>query len=93
MEKILRENSSTKFNLDISVFSSDKIIKILSKLDKSKSIGVDGIHPWVLINCREVIGRILSKIFTKSYISGLIPIKWKHANITPIPKRGNSNAD
>lgn len=84
--------NNMRFEIDyLEVFSRYNIEKLIKTTDKNKSIGYDNIHPWVLSECSDVISRILELIFIQSYKTGRLPVSWKLANITPIPKRGNSN--
>ena len=52
-------------------------------------MGVDGVHPHVLKECASKFAEPLSIIYTESIKSGLIPEKWKEANISPIFKKGS----
>ena len=42
------KRTEVKFELDLSVFSQEKIYSTLTKLEKFKTPGTDGIHPFVL---------------------------------------------
>jgi hypothetical protein len=48
--------------------SANKIIALLQKLDGSKAIGDDGVHPMVLKNAAEGFVTSLKIIFDKSYL-------------------------
>jgi hypothetical protein len=72
-------------------FSQRKIELELKKLDKSKSTGVDNVHPLVLKKCSESCSPGLNLIFVKSFESGIVPEKWKEANVSPIFKSGKKN--
>jgi hypothetical protein len=61
----------------------------LSKLDGNKSVGPDGIHPFVLKQCALSISYPICLICLKSLMSGVVPDEWKTANITPVFKSGN----
>ena len=58
-------------------------------LDSNKAIGVDGIHPHVLISCAKSFASPLRIIFEASLEQGKIPKQWKLVNVTPINKSGN----
>jgi hypothetical protein len=75
-------------NIQLENFSPTHIQNELCKLDVDKSPGGDGIHPFVLKNCAPIIAKILSVIFTASFIMGIVPDAWKDANITPLFKKG-----
>jgi hypothetical protein len=71
------------------IFDPIDIEERLSKLNPSKSIGPDQIHPYVLRECSLSLSFPLSRIFQKSMNSGTVPSDWKLANITPIFKSGS----
>ena len=81
------ENRTTKC-CPIPVITEHEVYKRLVELDIYKSIGVDGVNPHVLLNCAQSLSKPLCFIFNHSLISGVCPIKWKQANITPIFKKG-----
>ncbi|KFV76362.1 RNA-directed DNA polymerase from mobile element jockey, partial [Struthio camelus australis] len=60
----------------------------LSKLDRHKSMGPDGMHPRALRQLADVIARPLSITFERSWQSGEAPEDWKKANVTPVFKKG-----
>ncbi|PKU27117.1 rna-directed dna polymerase from mobile element jockey-like [Limosa lapponica baueri] len=66
----------------------ESVCELLRELDPYKSTGPDIIHPRVLRELANVIARMLSIIFKKSWRSGDIPEDWKKANVTPIFKKG-----
>ena len=74
----------SSMKLDLSVTA---VVKVLSKLKVVKSPGPDGIHPRVLYELRDTLGRPLSKIFLSSLNRGEIPDDWKCVNITAIHKK------
>ena len=72
----------------INSFDYSIVRKQLSTLNRHKSQGPDGGHPYVLRECADVFSLILSLFFEKSYAECTVPIAWKDANITPIHKKG-----
>lgn len=70
-------------------FTVDDLTSRLSKLDSSKSTGVDGIHPRVLKECAAEFAKPLKLIYELSLRSGCIPRRWKLANVTPLFKKGS----
>ena len=51
-------------------------------------MGPDIIHPRVFRELADIIARLLSIIFEKSWRSGDVPEDWKKANVTPSYKKG-----
>ncbi|CAF0714797.1 unnamed protein product [Brachionus calyciflorus] len=49
--------TEVKFELNLSVFCEEKIYSTLKKLEKFKTPGTDGIHPFVLNKCPKVLSR------------------------------------
>ena len=66
-----------------------KIDKLLGLLDKSSSMGPDGVHPFILKRCQKELIKPLSMIFNVSLMNGTLPEIWKTANIKPIFKGGS----
>ena len=63
----------------------------LDKLKVGKSPGPDEIHPKFLYELRNELVRPLTKLFTLSLNSGIIPQEWKDAVVTPLFKKGNKS--
>jgi len=91
------ENRSVEFDRvtssispKVEILSSD-IEKRLARLDGSKSLGVDNVHPHVLKNCASSLKTPLEIIFRKSLTTGEVPNLWRRANITPLFKSGGRN--
>nr|XP_047127816.1 uncharacterized protein LOC124808654 [Hydra vulgaris] len=59
----------------------------LQALDKSKSVGFDFVHPYVLKKCSSSISNPLYLIFKKSMETGTLPDMWKKANVMPLFKK------
>ena len=53
---------------------------------KSSAPGPDGIPHWIWRNCALYLAPIITRILNFSLSQQYVPLKWKLANITPIPK-------
>ena len=69
--------------------TEEKVLKILNKLNISKSPGPDGLHPRLLKELKTSIVTPLTLIFNQSVQSGKIPEDWRTANISAIYKKGD----
>ena len=68
-------------------FDEQMVAKKLAQLNKSKSPGPHGIHPRVLQELADVLAKPLSIIYNSFLASGVVPLAWKTANITPIYRK------
>jgi len=57
-------------------------------LDNHKSLGPDGMHPWVLRELADFVAEPLSIIFERSWRTGEVPEDGRKANVTPVFKKG-----
>lgn len=62
------------------------IVKLLRGIDATKTVGPDGISPVIFFKCSESVARYLFVIFSESLETGMFPMDWKMANVTPIFK-------
>ena len=53
-----------------------------------KSMGLDDIRPRVLKEMADVVAKLLSIIFEKSWLSSEVPDDWKKGNTAPVFKKG-----
>ena len=64
------------------------VVKLVKGLNVHKATGPDRINGRILKECGNVCAPILQLIFQKSLDTGLIPDDWRHANVTPLFKKG-----
>ena len=64
------------------VFNEQIILEKLNKLNISKSLGPDGIHPRVLFELRYELLEPLNILFESSYKLGKLPDEWKLGHVT-----------
>lgn len=69
--------------------SPNHVLVVMSKLDVNKAVGIDGISPYFLKQCRHILSNSLCIIFNKSLQTGVVPSAWKCANVTPVYKKGD----
>ena len=69
-------------------FSYEEVASALQCLNVSKTPGPDELHPRILKECAYELSTSLCIIFNKSIRLGRLPDDWKHANITPVFKKG-----
>jgi hypothetical protein len=67
----------------------DDIAYRLRQLNPYKSVGSDGIHPYVLKHCSVAIAPYLEMIFNASISQGQVPNQWKSVYVKPIYKCGS----
>ena len=72
--------------------SEEDVFNILSSLDQSKAMGLDGIGPRILKSCALSIYQPLHYLFTISLQTHKIPKEWKIHCITPIHKSGDRSS-
>ncbi|KGL72651.1 RNA-directed DNA polymerase from mobile element jockey, partial [Tinamus guttatus] len=66
----------------------DWVREHLRNLDTHKSMGPDGMQPRVLQELADVIAKLLSIIFERSWRTGEVPEDWRKASVTPVFKKG-----
>ncbi|KFP89712.1 hypothetical protein N311_03461, partial [Apaloderma vittatum] len=69
----------------------DMLSDLLPHINLQKSVGLDGVHPRVLIELAEVLTKPLSIICQPSWLTGDVPADWESAHIIPIYKKGQKD--
>ena len=65
---------------------SEDVFNMLSNTKVHKAHGPDGLPNWSLRDFAPVLCKPVCAIFNISIHEGLVPIQWKMANVTVIPK-------
>lgn len=76
-------------NIDCPV---NEVKRHLLKLKPNKSPGPDHIAPRILKPCAPELPPSLTYMVNKSFSVGLLPDEWKHADITPLHKKGSKSS-
>ena len=63
--------------------------KLLDGLNVHKAPGPDGLNARVLKLCSTQISPILALIYNESLAQGNVPDDWRHANVSPVFKKGD----
>ena len=71
--------------------SLKEIEDAIKHLKAKKSVGPDGIPPYVIKGCGEILKYPLRKIINLSLSTSIFPEKWKVSAIFPIPKESSAN--
>ena len=66
---------------------ADEVVKIIGKLNQSKSPGHDGIGNLIVKKVASVISKPLTDIFNLSLSTGMVPEQLKLAKVIPIFKK------
>ena len=72
--------------------SVNEVKRHLLKLKPNKSPGPDHIAPCILKSCALELAPSLTHMINKSFSVGLLPDEWKHADITPLHKKGSKSS-
>jgi len=85
VDQCLRSFSNRDLSSFVPFFSADFITTVLSRV-RSSSPGPEGIPHWVYKNCAEELGPVVAKLVNFSLTQCTVPLVWKTAHITPVPK-------
>ena len=64
------------------IITVEGVLKQLDSLEPNKASGPDEIPPWFLKEYCQEIAPVLTNIFQSSIDSGVVPNKWKKANMS-----------
>ena len=70
--------------------SVEGIGKLLREIDRKKAPGPEGIPAAVIKTLADELAPLLQVFYQKSLDEGTVPISWKKANVTPVPKKGRN---
>ena len=73
--------------VDIDI-TEEMVERKLSKLNPNKCPGLDGLHPKMLFELRNIISKPLSIIYRTSLKTGVVPTDWREAGVSPLFKKG-----
>ena len=76
---------TTLSSIEITV---EGVTKLLGELNPHKAAGPDGISPRILKELANEVAPILTMIFQSSLETGVVPLDWRKANVTPVYKKG-----
>ena len=77
--------------INLPEIDSEIVLKRILELDVDKACGPDEMHPRLLKELADEISTPLAMIFRKSLLDGDLPLDWKHANVSPLFKKGAKN--
>lgn len=77
--------------LAVPSITADEVLLALKKLKPKTSVGPDGIPPYILKACAELLVTPLLHIFNLSLKTCLFPKVWKQAKVVPIFKKGDKS--
>ncbi len=83
-------NSSTQS--DESPFSEEDVFNIMTKLDVTKAMGIDGIPNCILKFCSSSLSEPVFHLFNLCWSMSCLPQEWKIHKITPIFKSGDKSS-
>ena len=78
-------------DFSLKAISVDKVQKLLSSLNVTKSVGSDGISARFLKDATDIIAEPLKHIVNLSLITGQVPSDFKKARVVPLYKKRDCN--
>ena len=90
LSQIIESSPDIAWNPDTSPLT---VHTLLSKMKTHKSVGPDNIPPLILYAARDIVAGPLSHLFSLSVQTASVPVKWKKANVLPVPKVPNATVN
>ena len=81
--------TSTNERFQFRPITTNQVLSLLNKLNKSKATGLDKISARLVRECADLICIPLCHIFNQSLSLGIFPEDWKCARVKPLFKQGN----
>nr|XP_034835586.1 uncharacterized protein LOC117992047 [Maniola hyperantus] len=77
--------------VELGNLSPDAVVRALERLPPKRSVGPDGIPPFIFKDCRKVLVEPLLHVFNTCIATATFPDRWKLTRVVPVPKgRGGS---
>jgi hypothetical protein len=91
LSKFVQSKIHSSVSYKIPLMEEEKVSKLLSNLDVTKSTGIDGVSAKLLKLGASVLTKSITTILNISIKTGKFPSAWKIARVTPIHKSGNKS--
>lgn len=78
-----------KLSLETVDITQEKIVGTVVSLQDNKAAGIDGFNSTFIKRSINGVSKPLSRIFSKSLSTGIIPLDWKLANVNALFKKGS----
>ena len=82
--------STSLAQINVHPTSTNKVLSLLNRLNKSKAAGLDKISARLIRECADLICIPIRDIFNQSVSQGIFPDDWKCAKVTPLFKKRRS---
>ena len=82
-------SEDTCIKLDAVNFSSSDVELLLKKIPDTASVAADGIPPFIIRNCANILAQLVYVLFTCIVSTRLWPNIWKQAHVIPFFKSGS----
>ena len=85
------DGRSCAHNMDNIQTDIVEVTKLCSQIDINKSSCIEHLSSEILRDAFLAVPRKLVELFNLSFVTSEIPLDWKIAKVTPLPKAGNSS--